>query len=194
MRRRLSELGSSLFARRYLLSPAVNSQRFSVEGLREGIGDSLALLGTPAGALIKPVLLRDPTGESLRLLESLGSGGGTGPRSEAGVWVSRDAPRAVLIATTRGDGANLDAQESAMRLVRQHFAPHAAQRLDVVAHRTWDVRRHVARDHQERSRTPRRGRERSHGAAAVGCARFVAWGGDRAAAGGRAACSPELPR
>ncbi len=124
----LDALAGSVFAQRYLLSPAINAQRFSVAGLREGIADSLSLLGTPAGALIKPVLLRDPTGESLRLLESFSSSGG-GPRSEGGVWVSRSSPRAVLLTTTRADGADLDAQERAMQLVRRAFEPHAQQGL-----------------------------------------------------------------
>ena len=118
-------LQTSYFAHRYLLSPAVDAQRFSVEGLRDGIAESLALLGTPAGALIKPVLLRDPTAESLRLLESLG--GSAAPRSDHGVWASRSAPRAVLIATTRADGVDLDAQERAMQTVRDAFARESPQ-------------------------------------------------------------------
>ncbi len=126
----LNSLADSVFAQRYLLSPAVNAERFSVAGLREGIADSLSLLGTPAGAFIKPVLLRDPTGESLRLLESISSGGG--PRSEGGVWVSRSAARAVLLTTTRADGADLDAQERAMQLVRRAFEPNAQQGLQLL--------------------------------------------------------------
>ena len=119
--------GETLFAHRYLLSPAVNGERFTSDGLREGIADSLALLGTPAGALIKPVLLRDPTGESVRLFESMSAS--AGPRSDGGVWVSRKAPRAVLVATARARGGDLDAQERAMGLVRRTFEPHAAQGL-----------------------------------------------------------------
>ncbi len=126
----LNGLADSVFAQRYLLSPAVNAERFSVAGLREGIADSLSLLGTPAGAFIKPVLLRDPTGESLRLLESFSSGGG--PRSEGGVWVSRSAARAVLLTTTRADGADLDAQERAMQLVRHAFEPNVQQGLQLL--------------------------------------------------------------
>ncbi len=123
-------LGEFMFAHRYLLSPGVTPERFTSDGLRDAIADSLALLGTPAGALIKPVLLRDPTGESVRLLEALvGSGG---PRSEGGVWVSRQAARAVLVATTRGDGADLDAQERALDSVRQAFEPQRALGLRLV--------------------------------------------------------------
>jgi predicted exporter len=51
------------------------------------------------------------------------------PRVEDGVWVSRNAPRAVLVATVRADGADLDAQQRAIELVRTRFAPLAAQGL-----------------------------------------------------------------
>ena len=122
--------GEFVLAHRYLLSPGVTPLRFRSDGLREGIADSLALLGTPAGGLIKPVLLRDPTGESVRVFEALGGSGG--PRSEGGVWVSRQAARAILVATTRGDGADLDAQERALQVVQQEFAPQRARGLSLV--------------------------------------------------------------
>jgi len=76
-------IGRWVFDRRYLLSPAVDARRFSVEGLREAIDDTLSLLGTPAGALVKPVLERDPTGEAQRIAESALSGGG--PRTQDGI-------------------------------------------------------------------------------------------------------------
>ncbi|MGY4827463.1 MMPL family transporter [Sphaerotilaceae bacterium SBD11-9] len=112
--------GKFLFEHRYLLSPAIDAQRFTPEGLRAAIDESTALLGTPAGGFIKSVILRDPTGESVRMAESMLPSGG--PRSDGGVWVSRHAERAVLIATTRADGADLDAQERALKLVRDTFA------------------------------------------------------------------------
>ena len=114
------DAGEIYFAHRYLLSPAISAEHFTSRGLHEAMADTLALLGTPAGTLIKPTLLQDPTGEALRLLEALTSG--TGPRQEDGVWVSRTAPRAVLAATVRGDGADLDAQERAIAGVRESFA------------------------------------------------------------------------
>ena len=59
-----------LFEHRYLLSPAVNAERFTVDGLRAAIEETVSLLGTPAGAMVKPVILRDPTGESVRIAEA----------------------------------------------------------------------------------------------------------------------------
>ncbi len=112
--------GKFLFEHRYLLSPAVDAQRFTAEGLRAAIDESTSLLGTPAGSVIKQVILRDPTGETVRMAESMLPS--QGPRSDGGVWVSRQADRAVLIATTRADGADLDAQERSLQLVHDSFA------------------------------------------------------------------------
>ena len=122
--------GSFLFAHRYLLSPAVDAQHFSVDGLREAIDQTVALLGTPAGAMVKPVILRDPTGETVRMAETLLPR--QGPRSEGGAWASRSAPRAVLLATTRADGADLDAQAATLASLHTSFAPYAAQGLRLV--------------------------------------------------------------
>lgn len=122
--------GKFLFEHRYLLSPAVDAQRFTVEGLRAGIDEATSLLGTPAGSMIKPVILRDPTGETVRMAEAMLPA--QAPKSDGGVWVSRSAPRAVLVATTHADGADLDAQERALQLVRTSFAPFEAQGLRLV--------------------------------------------------------------
>ena len=118
------DAGRFVFEHRYALSPAVDAERFSVAGLRDAIAESVSLLGTPAGALIKPILLRDPTGETLRIVEALTPA--QAPRSEFGVWVSRTASRALLVMTTRADGADLDGQERALASIRQSFAMIAA--------------------------------------------------------------------
>lgn len=111
--------GKFLFEYRYLLSPAVDAQRFTVDGLKAGIDETTSLLGTPAGSMIKPVILRDPTGETVRMAESMLPV--QSPRTEGGVWVSADGARAVLLATTHADGADLDGQERALKLVRASF-------------------------------------------------------------------------
>ncbi|HEY0822655.1 MAG TPA: transporter, partial [Ramlibacter sp.] len=116
-----------LFERRYLLSPGVDAQRFTVDGLRDGIADTVGLLGTPAGAMVKPLLWRDPTGEAVRMAEAMLPS--SPPRVEDGVWVSRTQPRALLVATTRADGADLDGQAAAQALVRERFAGFGARGL-----------------------------------------------------------------
>ncbi|HEY0821690.1 MAG TPA: MMPL family transporter [Rhizobacter sp.] len=122
--------GKFLFEHRYLLSPAVDPQRFSVEGLKAGIDDTTSLLGTPAGALIKPVILRDPTGETIRMAEGMLPA--QSPRMDGGVWVSRDGRRAVLLATTRADGADLDGQQRALQTVRERFAALQAEGVSLI--------------------------------------------------------------
>lgn len=123
-------LGTFLFEHRYLLSPAVDAQRFSADGLRNAIDETVSLLGSPAGAMVKPVLLRDPTGETVRMAEAMLPA--HAPRTEGGVWVSRNADRAVLLATTRADGGDLDGQQHALEQLRTSFAPYAAQGLRLV--------------------------------------------------------------
>ncbi len=122
--------GKFLFEHRYLLSPAVDAQRFTADGIRAAIDETTSLLGTPAGSRIKPLILRDPTGETVRMAETMLPS--QSPRSEGGVWVSPDAERSVLLATTRADGADLDAQERTLQLVRTSFAPFEGQGLRLI--------------------------------------------------------------
>ena len=124
------ETGKFLFANRYLLSPGVDARRFTAEGLREAIDETTALLGTPAGSMIKPILLRDPTGETVRMAEGMLPA--QAPRSDGRVWVSRDGERAVVLATTQADGGDLDGQERALALVRSSFEASQATGLKLV--------------------------------------------------------------
>ncbi|VWX63148.1 Predicted exporter [Burkholderiales bacterium 8X] len=114
------DAGTWVFDHRYRLSPAVTPERFGVDGLREAIVDTLSMLGTPAGNLIKPLLDRDPTGETQRIAEGLIPA--SSPRTEQGVWVSRTSPRAVILATTHAAGGDLDGQAQAVALVQSAFA------------------------------------------------------------------------
>lgn len=109
-----------LFAHRYQLSPAVTPGRFTTDGLRSSVADSIDLLASPAGMLIKPFLTRDPTGELAELLLSLGSA--NQPASREGVWASRDGERAMLLVQTRAHGADTDGQEAAIQSIHSAFA------------------------------------------------------------------------
>ncbi|MEZ5644725.1 MAG: MMPL family transporter [Burkholderiaceae bacterium] len=108
-----------LLANRYLLSPSVSSGRFTTDGLRQAIDDSLALLASPAGMLLRPHLLEDPTGEVWSLIQGLHVG--QQPDVMEGVWASRDGERALLLAQTRADGADTDGQQRAIESVRRTF-------------------------------------------------------------------------
>ena len=110
-----------LFRHRYLLSPAVTPERFTVDGLRSAISDSVDLLASPAGLLVKPLLTRDPTGELFTLLSQLG-GGSSQPNSREGVWASRDGERAMLLIQTAALGSDTDGQAQAIELIHREFA------------------------------------------------------------------------
>ena len=109
-----------LFEHRYLLSDAVTPERFTVEGLKGAIQDTVDLLASPAGLLVKEVLPHDPTGEMVEIVGQLGGGGA--PRTENGVWSSGDGKRALIVAQTRALGSDTDGQQRAVGAIRQAFA------------------------------------------------------------------------
>ncbi len=118
------------FGHRYQLSPAVDAERFTVAGLRTAIQDTLDLLASPAGLLVKDMLARDPTGEIAVLLDALGDQSASArnrPATAEGVWASRDGKRALLLLQTRASGGDTDAQQAAVAAVRAAFAQAQAQ-------------------------------------------------------------------
>lgn len=108
-----------LFNHRYLLSEAVTADRFTADGLRDSIQETLDLLASPMGMLAKSLLPRDPTGEMLQIIDQLGSE--RQPPSVDGVWASRDGKRALLVAQTRAAGSDTDGQEAAVAAIRAAF-------------------------------------------------------------------------
>ena len=92
-------IGTWMFERRYLLSPAVTPEHFKPDGLREAIDETLSLLGTPAGNAIKPLLDSDPTGETQRIAETM--------IPETRIAVARMAPPCGLMVACMAGAANL---------------------------------------------------------------------------------------
>jgi predicted exporter len=109
-----------VFEHRYVLSEAVSPQRFTPAGLRSALEETLADLASPEGLLIKSLTPRDPTGETMRVIDQLSRT--PTPRSEGGVWVSADGARTLLIAETTAAGSDTDGQEHALDAVRTAFA------------------------------------------------------------------------
>jgi len=107
------------FANRYLLSPAITPEHFTEDGLRAAIGESIDLLTSPAGMVLKAVLPRDPTGEMVRLLDQLG--GESRPQLVHGAWASKDGARALLLAQTRAAGSDIDGQRQAIAEIHAAF-------------------------------------------------------------------------
>lgn len=108
-----------LFDHRYLLSPAVTPERFSADGLHAALEESIDLLSSSAGLLVKSLLPRDPTGEMVQLLNQFNSS--SRPRMIDGAWASRDGARALLVVQTRATGADIDAQQYAMTAIHKAF-------------------------------------------------------------------------
>ncbi|OGV76542.1 MAG: hypothetical protein A3I83_09990 [Methylotenera sp. RIFCSPLOWO2_02_FULL_45_14] len=113
-----------LFNNRYLLSPTVTPQHFSVDGLHAGISDSIDQLASPAGLLFKSLLPHDPTGEMLQLLDQMNSG--NRPQLVDGTWASRDGNTVLLLIQTRALGSDTDAQKQAMQSIEGAFAKASA--------------------------------------------------------------------
>jgi predicted exporter len=109
-----------VFRQRYLLSPTVDAARFSVDGLRTAISGTIDAVASPAGMLAASLLPRDPTGETLQLIDSLA--GPVAPRREAGVWAAHDGKRALLMVALRAPLIDSDAQQRALATLDQQFA------------------------------------------------------------------------
>lgn len=106
-----------LFEHRYQLSPAVTPDRFTVTGLHAAIGESIDMLASSAGLIIKPILTQDPTAETLRVIEHFSQY----RTAQAGLWVSKDGARTLLLLTTTATGADTDGQAAAIDAIRTTF-------------------------------------------------------------------------
>ena len=123
-----------LLANRYVLSPRVTPERFTVEGLRAAVSDTIDLLASQAGMLVKPLVTRDPTGEMVAVVENLRAP--QAPPMTEGVWSSKEGDRALLVVRTRAAGSDTDAQARIMAAIEQAFGDSvrgaAAQDMRVV--------------------------------------------------------------
>jgi len=115
-----------LFNNRYLLSPTVTPERFSIKGLHSAISDSIDQLASPAGLLFKSLLPHDATSEMLQLLDQMDTG--NRPQLIEGAWAARDGNTALLLLQTRALGSDTDAQKQAMQAIQTQFE-HATQHL-----------------------------------------------------------------
>jgi predicted exporter len=104
---------------RYLLSPSVNADRFSVESLHNKLNDYLAMLSSPAGLLSKSLLATDPTAEFLEIVSEFSAA--NSPQTRYGVWFSADGRRALILAETTTSGFDVDAQQVAISYVHNLF-------------------------------------------------------------------------
>jgi predicted exporter len=113
-----------IFEHRYVLSNSVTPERFSAAGLQAAMADEIDLMTSPAGLLAKSLFQSDPTGETLQVLDQLDAG--RQPAIEQGVWSSNDGRRALLLARTKADGSDTDAQEQALSAIRAAWSSATA--------------------------------------------------------------------
>lgn len=105
-----------LFAYRYLLSPAVNEERFSAESLGMSLQLRLRELASPIPKFDRRWLAEDPSAELRAMLRAWR--GTAEPRSYRGVWFDAGEQRALLLAQTSAPGFDLDAQAVAQQTIR----------------------------------------------------------------------------
>ncbi|MDQ3187406.1 MAG: MMPL family transporter [Pseudomonadota bacterium] len=108
-----------LFNARYSLSAQVAPPRFTVDGLRTAADELEALLRSSAAPLIKPFAARDPTAELLAIAATLKPA--RSPVNLHGVWFDPGGRTALLVATTRAPGFDVDAQAQAVAAIRTAF-------------------------------------------------------------------------
>lgn len=112
-------LDSKLLPYRYLLSPTLDTQPLDAAYLRDQLEQRLDDLGSPAATLLKPLLPRDPTLETLKLAERWAPA--KSPQLRDGVWFSPQG-EALLVAQTRAPGFDPTAQGEAQAALRRAFA------------------------------------------------------------------------
>jgi len=114
-----ASLDPKLLSYRYLLSPTLDKQAFDAAYLADQLQQRVEELASPAATLLKPLLPRDPTLETLALAERWSPP--KPPAMRDGVWFSSDGA-ALLLAETRGAGFDPAAQGEAIDALQRAFA------------------------------------------------------------------------
>ena len=114
-----SGLDPALLPYRYLLSPTLDRHTLDASWLHEQLQQRVEDLGSPAAALLKPLLPRDPTLETLALAQRWSPP--KPPRMRDGVWFSADGGAALLVAQSRGAGFDPAAQGAAIGALEHAF-------------------------------------------------------------------------
>ena len=114
----LSALDPALLAYRFLLSPTLDTTTFEATYLRDELQQRVDDLGSPAATMLKPLLPRDPTLETLKLAQRwmpLRS-----PQLRDGVWFAPDGS-ALLLAETTAPAFDPVAQGAAIAALQSAF-------------------------------------------------------------------------
>ena len=104
---------------RYLLADTFDASPLDAALLHEQLQMRVQDLGSPAAALVEPLLPSDPTLETLKLAESWQPS--QAPQRQYGVWFDRSGRRALLLAETVAPGFDPDAQQAALTGIQAAF-------------------------------------------------------------------------
>jgi len=104
---------------RYLLSPTLDTQRFDAAFLRSELDARVQDLGSPAAAMIEPLLPSDPTLEMLKLAQAWQPA--NAPQRLHGVWFDRAGREALLAIETHAAGFDPEGQQAAVDAIRTAF-------------------------------------------------------------------------
>jgi len=109
---------------RYLLSDTLDREPFDAAFLRDALQSRVEDLGSPAAALVEPLVASDPTLETLKLAEAWQPP--MAPQRMYGVWFDRAGRQALLLAQTRAPGFDPDGQRAALDALQAAFAAVSA--------------------------------------------------------------------
>jgi len=115
----LSALDPKLLPYRFLLAPTLDHATFDAAFLHEQLQQRVEDLGSPAAELLKTLLARDPTLETLNLAQRWTPA--HAPELRDGVWISARG-EALLLVQTRAAGFDPEAQRGAVDAVNAAFA------------------------------------------------------------------------
>jgi predicted exporter len=113
-------LPDELLPYRFLLSRTLDGQPLDASYLATVLEERVRDLSSPAGLVLEPLIPRDPTLETLTLLEQWQPA--QGPRREFEVWFDAAGERALLLAATRAPAFDPAAQRAALEALEHAFA------------------------------------------------------------------------
>ncbi|MCM2336213.1 MAG: hypothetical protein NDI66_05465, partial [Pseudomonas sp.] len=110
---------------RYLLTPSFDAAPLDRAALADALAARVQDLGSPAAALVEPLVPSDPTLETLVLAERWQPA--NAPQRQHGVWFDRDGRRALLMVETRAAGFDPTGQQAAIDAIHADFAAARAE-------------------------------------------------------------------
>tara|TARA_B100000959_G_scaffold287499_1_gene373156 strand:- start:289430 stop:291757 length:2328 start_codon:yes stop_codon:yes gene_type:complete len=108
-----------LFKWRYLLSPRIESGRFSAQKLRFELEERLDELSSLTGVLEGQYIRSDPTAEFRAISKNLQ--GNLQRKTKHGVWFSRDEQQALMLLYTNVSPHAIDEQDELTALIKETF-------------------------------------------------------------------------